>query len=294
MQLGGSPDEVAFLPDVGINPKGEDLDHKRYDRLLTKEELLRLDREEPFWRRLRLILFIAFWIIWVGLLVASILIIVFSPKCPLRPKQEFWNHKVGYWVDPFAFRDSDGDFIGDLKGLSSSLSYIHDSIGAGYLILTSMLKGHYTNGHIIGLPTSLTEIDPVLGGPAEVKDVIKAFKKQGIEVVITLGLNGVSTRSELFSQRNLFRPTKEFSGSQINRNGQKMDLFYGLFKDMADFDHRNPEVVSLLKDAVKLWLDMGFDGIVLTDAAFFAAENISHETEYNLNVCFIFVIILGI
>merc|ERR1719260_696987 len=37
---------------------------------------------DPFWVRLRWVLFIAFWVIWVAMLVASIAIIVYTPKCP--------------------------------------------------------------------------------------------------------------------------------------------------------------------------------------------------------------------
>ncbi|VDK24925.1 unnamed protein product, partial [Taenia asiatica] len=83
--------------------------------LLTKEDLLRLDAEQPIWRRVRIALIALFWVVWICLIVVSILYIVFTPKCPPRPVQSFWQSKVGYWANPFAFKDSDGDLIGDLK-----------------------------------------------------------------------------------------------------------------------------------------------------------------------------------
>ncbi len=85
-------------------------------KLLTKDDLLQLDAKEPIWRRIRIALIAAFWTIWVALLVASALFIAFTPKCPPRPEQQFWESKVGYWVNPLSFKDSDGDLIGDLQG----------------------------------------------------------------------------------------------------------------------------------------------------------------------------------
>ncbi|MTV29017.1 hypothetical protein FTX61_27155, partial [Nitriliruptoraceae bacterium ZYF776] len=104
--------------------------------LLTKEDLLRLDAEQPIWRRLRIALIVLFWVVWICLIVVSILYIVFTPKCPPRPAQSFWQSKVGYWVNPFSFRDSNGDLVGDLRGLLSAGDYIQESVGAGFLILT--------------------------------------------------------------------------------------------------------------------------------------------------------------
>ncbi len=107
----GLGEEVAFLPKDKTSE--EDTDHV----LLSKEDLLRLDHEEPVWRRIRIALIALFWIIWVGLIVASALFIVFTPRCPPRPNQEFWESKVGYWVNPFTFKDTDGDMVGDLQGV---------------------------------------------------------------------------------------------------------------------------------------------------------------------------------
>ena len=55
---------------------------------LTKEELMKY-ANDPFWVRLRWILFIFFWIIWVAMLAASIIIIIYAPKCP-SPEPKEW------------------------------------------------------------------------------------------------------------------------------------------------------------------------------------------------------------
>merc|ERR1712198_384036 len=71
---------------------------------LTKEELMKY-ANDPFWVRLRWILFIVFWIIWVAMLVASIVIIIYAPKCPSPEPKDWWQKNVMYKVDVKEYAD---------------------------------------------------------------------------------------------------------------------------------------------------------------------------------------------
>ena len=51
-----------------------------------------------------------------SLIVAPAVNIAITPKCFSFSKQEFWQSKVGYWVNYFSFKDTDVDMIGDLRG----------------------------------------------------------------------------------------------------------------------------------------------------------------------------------
>lgn len=51
---------------------------------MTKEELMKY-ANDPFWVRLRWILFTLFWAIWVGMLIGAISIIIYAPKCSAPP-----------------------------------------------------------------------------------------------------------------------------------------------------------------------------------------------------------------
>jgi solute carrier family 3, member 2 len=57
---------------------------------MTKEELMKY-ANDPFWVRLRWILFILFWAVWIGMLVGAISIIVFAPKCSAPTPLVWWK-----------------------------------------------------------------------------------------------------------------------------------------------------------------------------------------------------------
>ncbi|KER30828.1 hypothetical protein T265_02864 [Opisthorchis viverrini] len=277
-------EEVGFLsspkPVLGNNTSNE----KPYGSLLTREDLLRLESEEPIWRRVRLILLIAFWVLWVGLLAAAIVIIVVTPKCPPTPVLSFWQKKVGYWLDPFSFSDSNGDFIGDFKGIVNKLDYIKDVVGAGFIILSSIVSGHYSNAATsLGLVRNFSTIDPALGTLNDFRSLIKTYHRSGLEVVITLDFNSISTTHEWVKKPEFLRAP--LPGSVVARDGSKPTVnlngksYYSVGdKNSVDLNLSSDEVVQNLESVTKYWLNEGVDGILLSSAAFYVEEE--NEAEY--------------
>lgn len=90
---------------------------------LGKEELLKY-ADDPYWKKVRIILFVLFWVGWLGMLVAAIIIIVLAPRCPYRPDQKWYDENTVYQVYPKSFKDSSkpqssdaSAGVGDLDGM---------------------------------------------------------------------------------------------------------------------------------------------------------------------------------
>ncbi|KAF8568580.1 hypothetical protein P879_06899 [Paragonimus westermani] len=241
-------EEVTFLPHKKPVLENNICNGKGFAPFLTREDLLRLDKEEPIWRRIRIVMMVVFWVLWFGLLAASIVIIVLTPKCPPTPKLNFWQSKVGYWVDPFAFRDSGNDFIGDFKGLIEKLDYIKDTVGAGFVILGSFVSGHYTNTkNRLGLVENFTDVDSALGGMNDFRTLIKAFHRKGVEVVVTLDFNSISLSNSWASQPSFLQAST--NEAMVSRAGVPAVVttadgsFYSVSDDNAvDLDLKSESV----------------------------------------------------
>ena len=84
---------------------------------LGKDELKKY-ADDPFWVRLRWILFILFWVGWLAMLVSAIIIIVLAPRCPTRPDLKWYHKDMAYNVYAKSFFDGDQsqDGYGDLEG----------------------------------------------------------------------------------------------------------------------------------------------------------------------------------
>ncbi|CAH8527707.1 unnamed protein product [Schistosoma turkestanicum] len=180
-------------------------------RLLTREDLINLDKNEPHWKYIRIGTLIAFATVFFGLLAACIAYMSFGPKCPSVPKLPFWKSSVGYWLDVFAFKDSSGDLVGDLKGnvfkrkltsiqmlyiclgLISEVDYIKSVIGAGFVILGPITKGFYTNSYdMLGLVEDYERLDEAVGTMGDFRVLLKTFHKKGVKVVLTFNFNAIS------------------------------------------------------------------------------------------------------
>ena len=85
---------------------------------LSKDELMKY-ANDPFWVRLRWALFIIFWVVWVAMLLAAILIIILAPKCPDRADLKWYDTDVIYNIYAKSFFDGDKkqDGYGDLEGM---------------------------------------------------------------------------------------------------------------------------------------------------------------------------------
>lgn len=75
---------------------------------LTKEELMEF-ANDPFWKRLRWFLFVLFWLAWITMLVAAIVIIVLAPRCVPPPKVDWTQESAIMEYDQATFPNVNDD-----------------------------------------------------------------------------------------------------------------------------------------------------------------------------------------
>jgi len=135
---------------------------------LTKEELM-VYAKDPYWVRLRWGLFILFWVVWLGMLVASIWIIINAKKCPSPEPRQWYMKGPVYRVKVPLFKDSGDDAKGDLKGVEESVQYLVDT-GVNSVWLSDFSTGKEVNADV--------------GTIEDFKALIKAAHDRHLKVIV--------------------------------------------------------------------------------------------------------------
>ncbi|XP_037070929.1 maltase A3-like [Pollicipes pollicipes] len=247
---------------------------------LTKEELMRY-ANDPFWVRLRWALFVFFWLVWLAMLVAAILIVVLGPKCAPVKELDWWQKDALYQVYPLSFKDDNGDGYGDVAGIRSKLGYLTD-LGVKSLWLSPVYKSPMKDfGYDI---SDFRAIDPVFGTMEDFDGLLADVKGKGMHLIMDLVPNHSSDEHEWF-QRSVRReapytdyyvwsdgvlggPPNQwlsvFGGPAWTYNEQRGQFYYHQFlSHQPDLNFRNPAVQREMEDVIRFWLEKGVDGFRL-------------------------------
>ena len=154
--------------------------------------------------RTRRILFILFWVLWIGMIAAAVIIIVLTPKCPARPDQKWWETSVVYTVDVRTFKDSDGDGVGDLSGLTEKLGYLVDIVGTGGAIALRSIFQTSRQDPLRRDVVDFKAVDGEIGNAESLKLLVKSAHKKGVKVILEIDLNHSGKEHQFFkdSQAN--------------------------------------------------------------------------------------------
>lgn len=118
----------------------------------------------------------------------------------------WWKDKIVYQIYPKSFYDSNGDGIGDLRGIIEKLPYLSD-LGVDILWICPFYQSPmFDNGYDI---SDYYHVDPQFGTDEDALELIQAAEARGIKIILDLVINHTSHEHEWF-RKAWADPTGEY------------------------------------------------------------------------------------
>jgi len=194
-------------------------------------------------------------------------------------ERKWWKEAVVYQIYPRSFKDSNGDGIGDLRGIISKLDYLKE-LGVDVVWLSPVYKSpNDDNGYDI---SDYRAIMDEFGTMDDWEEMVEEMHKRGIKLVMDLVVNHTSDEHPWFIESRqskdnpyrdyyIWRPGKNgrepnnweshFSGSAWEYDETTGEYYLHLFsKKQPDLNWENPRVRQEVYEMMKFWLDKGVDG----------------------------------
>jgi alpha-glucosidase len=193
---------------------------------------------------------------------------------------DWWKHAIFYEICPRSFKDSNGDGIGDLNGITSKLDYLAD-IGIDAIWITPFYPSPQVD---FGYDVSDYEnVDPQFGTLSDFDRLLAEAHKRNIKVICDFVINHTSDQHRFFLESKSSRTSPKrdwyiwrdpkpcggppnnwasmFGGSAWTRDDRTAQYYYHFFyAAQPDLNWRNPAVAKAMFDSVRFWLRRGVDG----------------------------------
>ena len=192
-------------------------------------------------------------------------------------EKDWWKGKVAYQIYPKSFKDSNGDGVGDLKGITEKLDYLQD-LGIDILWLSPIYKSPFIDqGYDI---SNYYAIDPIFGTMEDMEELIAEGKKRGISIIMDLVVNHCSSHHEWF-QKALADPDGPYADYfyfiESDKEPNNWESYFGgsvwepvpgtnkyylhsFHKDQPDLNWQNPVLREEIYTMINWWLDKGIAG----------------------------------
>lgn len=208
--------------------------------------------------------------------------------------RKWWHGKVAYQIYPKSFQDTNGDGIGDLRGVINRLDYLKE-LGIDIIWLSPIYQSPFVDqGYDI---SDYYKIDETFGTMEEFDELLAEAKKRDMYIVMDLVINHCSDKHEWF-QKALQDPEGEYGDYFYFRKGKDgnppsnyrsyfggsawekvegTDYYYlHMFaKEQPDLNWNNPKVLQELYTMVNWWLEKGVAGFRID-----AIINIKKDLEF--------------
>ncbi|WP_274918271.1 alpha-amylase family glycosyl hydrolase [Streptomyces sp. WZ-12] len=199
----------------------------------------------------------------------------------------WWREAVLYQIYPRSFADSNGDGIGDLRGIISRLDHLRDgtpsSLGVDALWLSPFYPSPQADfGYDI---SDYQDVDPVYGTLADFDELVVEAHRRGLRVVVDLVMNHTSTEHPWFTESRSSRanpkrnwyiwadpapdggpPNNWLSAFEKCGPAWTLDPATGQYylhsftPGQPDLNWREPAVREAMRKVWRFWLDRGVDG----------------------------------
>uniref|UniRef100_A0A8D9EXA1 alpha-glucosidase n=1 Tax=Cacopsylla melanoneura TaxID=428564 RepID=A0A8D9EXA1_9HEMI len=218
------------------------------------------------------------------------------------PQLEWWQTSVFYHLYPRSFKDSNGDGVGDLKGMIEKLpEHLHD-LGIGAVWLSPIFKSPMKDfGYDIA---DYLTFEPVFGDLDDFDKLKERLHALGIKLLLDFVPNHTSDRHEWF-QKSLaklapydnfyvWRDPKGYNGSQPIPPNNWVNQFKGpawtfapqrnqfylhnFLPEQPDLNYNSPDVQEAINDVLRYWLKRGVDGFRI-DAVPYLYEDTSFQDD---------------
>lgn len=194
-------------------------------------------------------------------------------------KKKWWHDKVAYQIYPKSFKDTNGDGIGDLRGIINQLDYLKD-LGVDIIWLSPVYCSPFVDqGYDI---SDYYNIDPKFGTMEDMDELLAEAKKRNMYILMDLVVNHCSDKHEWF-QKALQDPDGEygqyfyiregkgdkppcnwrsyFGGSAWERIPGTNKYYLHLFaKEQPDLNWENEKLRNEIYKMINWWLDKGLAG----------------------------------
>ena len=210
---------------------------------------------------------------------------------------DWWRGAVIYQVYPRSFQDTNGDGLGDLKGITRRLPYIA-SLGVDAIWLSPFFKSPMAD---MGYDVSdYCDVDPIFGTLADFDEMMTAAHGLGIKVVIDQVISHTSDVHPWFIESRSSRTNSKadwyvwadpkpdgtapnnwlsiFGGPGWEWDGVRRQYYqHNFLTSQPDLNFHSPQVQDAVLATVKFWLDRGVDGFRLDTVNYYFCDKLLRD-----------------
>ncbi|MDX0136317.1 beta-galactosidase BglA [Sinorhizobium meliloti] len=211
--------------------------------------------------------------------------------------ENWWRGAVIYQVYPRSFQDTDGDGMGDLRGVTRRLPHIA-SLGVDAIWLSPFFTSPQAD---MGYDVSdYCDVDPMFGTLADFDEMLAEAHRLGLKVIIDQVISHTSDRHPWFVESRSSRTNPKadwyvwadpkpdgtapnnwlsiFGGPGWEWDGVRRQYYlHNFLSSQPDLNFHNPEVQEAVLATVRFWLDRGVDGFRLDTANFYFHDRLLRD-----------------